>query len=176
MAPGSCTPGPDHAGSSAVAGRPDQRVPTTRGSLPAGGRWRAETLAMELAETWHPRPSSSPRMLVAPPWVLGCQPHDQGSHLLGNRWLAARLPWIGPAPAHRVAVPSKPHLGRDHEDRPSGLGSRRLRAASSARLEPRPWVAAQDGQLVTEDQDLHLPGVHRPPASTINSGTRRSAR
>ena len=44
-------------------------------------------------------------------------------------------------------------------------------------LEPGAWVlAAQDGQLVTEDQDLHLPGVHRPPASTINSGTRRSAR
>jgi hypothetical protein len=32
-------------------------------------------------------------------------------------------------------------------------------------LEPRPWVlAAQDCQLVAEDQDLHLFGVRRPPA------------
>jgi hypothetical protein len=32
-------------------------------------------------------------------------------------------------------------------------------------LELRPWVlTAKDGQLVTEDQDLHLFGVRRPPS------------
>ena len=48
-----------------------------------------------------------------------------------------------------------------------GLGSRRLSAASSAvfGLEPRPWVlAAQDRQLVTQDQDLNLFRLRRMPA------------
>src|ERR671911_2602639 len=48
-----------------------------------------------------------------------------------------------------------------------GLGGRQLSAASSAvlGLEPRPWVlTAQDGQLVAEDQDLHLFRIRRPPA------------
>jgi len=48
-----------------------------------------------------------------------------------------------------------------------GLGRRRLSAASSAvfGLEPRPWVlAAQNCQLVAEDQDLNLFRVRRAPA------------
>jgi hypothetical protein len=106
--------------------------------------------------------------LVAPVWVLGGQPHDHGLHLLGNRWPAAPLRWIGPAPADHAAVPSKQRLGCDHEDRPSGPGqewAERHQQRAVLGVEPRPWVlAAQNCQLVAEDQDLDLLGVRRPPA------------
>jgi hypothetical protein len=46
---------------------------------------------------------------------------------------AASPGWIGPMSAHHTAVPSRQRLGRDHQARPSGLGRRRLSAASSAR-------------------------------------------
>jgi hypothetical protein len=124
---------------------------------------------MELPETQKPRCSSSPRMRWSvPAWVLGGQPHDHGLHLLGNRWSAGPLRWIGPAPAHHAPVPSKQRLGCDHEDRPSRPGQetaegREQRAVLG--LEPRPWVlAAKDGQLVAEDQDLHLFRIRRAPA------------
>jgi putative transposase len=41
------------------------------------------------------------------------------------------------------------------------------------RQHPRPRLQPQDRALLAA---LNLPGVHRPPASSINSGTRRSAR
>jgi len=79
--------------------------------------------------------------------------------------------------AHHATVPSKQRLGRDHEDRPSGPGqeaAERRKERAVLGLEPRPWVlAAQNCQLVAEDQDLNLFGVQQ---STINSSTRRSAR
>jgi hypothetical protein len=66
------------------------------------------------------------------------------------------------------AVPSKQGLGRDREDRPSGPGqeaAERGQQGAVLGLEPRAWVlAAQDRQLVAEDQDLHLFRVRRPPA------------
>jgi hypothetical protein len=44
-------------------------------------------------------------------------------------------------------------------------------------LKPRPWVlAAQDCQLVAQDQDLNLLASADRQQSTINSRTRRSAR
>ena len=106
--------------------------------------------------------------LVAPPWVLGGQPHDQALQLIGNRRSAAGPGWIGPMSAHHATVPSKQRLGCDHEDRPSGPGQEAAEGGKQRTvpgLEPRPWVlAAQDCQLVAEDQDLHLFGVRRPPA------------
>jgi hypothetical protein len=100
----------------------------------------------------------------------------------GSRWPAAQsrsapagepmadpaLRWIGPAPAHHAPVPSKQRLERDHEDRPSGPGketAERRQQRTVLGLEPGAWVlAAQDGQLVAEDQDLDLFGARRPPA------------
>jgi hypothetical protein len=106
--------------------------------------------------------------LVAPPWVLGGQPHDHGLDLVGNRWSAAWPGWIGPMSAHHAAVPSKQRLGRDHEDRPSGPGqetTERRQQRTVVGLELRPWVlAAQNCQLVAEDQDLNLFRVRRAPA------------
>jgi hypothetical protein len=106
--------------------------------------------------------------LVAPPWVLGGQPHDQGLHLLGNRWPAAPLRWVAPASAHHAPVPSKQRLGRDHEDRPSRPGeeaAERRKERAVFGLEPGAWVVAvQYCQLVAEDQDLDLFGVRRLPA------------
>jgi hypothetical protein len=69
-------------------------------------------------------------------------------------------------PAHHAAVPSKQRLGRDHEDRPSAPG--RCEQRTVLGLEPRPWVlAAQDCQLVAQDQDLNLLGVRRLPAYAL---------
>jgi hypothetical protein len=71
-------------------------------------------------------------------------------------------------PAHHAVVPSKQGLGRDHEDRPLGPGEEAAEDCKQRAvlgLEPRAWVlAAQDCQLVTEDQNLDLFGVRRPPA------------
>jgi hypothetical protein len=67
-----------------------------------------------------------------------------------------------------VAVPSKQRLGRDHQDRPSRPGQQaaeRRQQRAVVGLEPWAWVlAAQDGQLVAEDQDLDLFGIGRRPA------------
>jgi hypothetical protein len=111
------------------------------------------TLAMEACRDLAAKAQQLPAdALVAPAWILGGQPHDQGLHLLGNRWPAAPRRRIGPAPAHHAPVPSQQRLGRDHEDRPSRHGQetaegRKQRAVFG--LEPRPWVlAAQDCQLV----------------------------
>jgi hypothetical protein len=103
---------------------------------------------MELAEDLAAKAQQLPTdALVALAWVLG-QPHDQSLHLLGNHGRPRALRWIGPAPAHHVTVPSKPHLGRDHEDRPSGPGQQAAEGRKQRTvcgLEPRPWVlAAQD--------------------------------
>jgi hypothetical protein len=106
--------------------------------------------------------------LVAPAWVLDGQPHDHGLYRVGNRWPAAWPGWIGPVPAHHAAVPSKQRLGRDHEDgpsRPRQQAAQRRQQRTVLGLEPRPWLlAAQDRQLVTQDQDLNLLGVRRLPA------------
>jgi hypothetical protein len=70
--------------------------------------------------------------------------------------------------ADHAVVPSQQRLGRDHEDRPSGPGqetAQRRQQRTVFGLELRPWVlAAQNCQLVAEDQDLHLFGVRRAPA------------
>ena len=137
-------------------------------AAPAGGRWRAEPWRW----SWR-RPGSqaaaAPRGSAgSPPRVLGGQPHDQRLHPLSNWWPAARHGWIGPASAHHAAVPSKQRLGRDHKDRPSRPGqqaAQRRQQRAVLGLEPRPWVlAAQDCQLVTQDQDLNLFRIRRLPA------------
>jgi hypothetical protein len=62
--------------------------------------------------------------------------------------------------AHHAAVPAKQRLGRDSEDGPSRPGqqaAQRRQQGAVLRLEPRPWVlAAQDRQLVAQDQGLNL--------------------
>jgi hypothetical protein len=74
--------------------------------------------------------------------------------------VGAPLRWRGPVPGHHAAVPSQQGLGRDHEDRPSGpeqQTTERRKQGAVLGLEPRAWVlAAQDCQLVAEDQDLDL--------------------
>jgi hypothetical protein len=101
---------------------------------------------------------------------------------VGSRWPAARsrsgpgrVPVVG-----RVAGLDRSNVGapcggaieaasrRDHEDRPSGPGqetTERRQQRAVFGLEPRPWVlAAQNCQLVAEDQDLNLFRVRRAPA------------
>jgi hypothetical protein len=71
-------------------------------------------------------------------------------------------------PADHAAVPLRQRIGRDHEDRPSAPGQQaaeRREQRAVVGLEPRPWVlAAQNCQLVAEDQDLYLLGLRRLPA------------
>jgi hypothetical protein len=137
-------------------------------AAPAGGRCRAEPWRWSWQRPGSQAAAAPGGCAGSPPRVLGGQPHDQGLHLIGNRWSAARHGWIGPVSAQHAAVPSKQRLGRDHKDRPSGPGqeaAERREQGAVFGLEPRPWVlAAQDCQLVAEDQDLNLFGVRRPPA------------
>jgi hypothetical protein len=52
-----------------------------------------------------------------------------------------------------VTVPSKPHLGRDHEDRPSGPGQQAAEGRKQRTVcgpEPRPWVLAARCATLTE--------------------------
>jgi hypothetical protein len=119
---------------------------------------------MVLAETRQRQAAAAPR---------GCA----GSPSVGSRWPAARSSSaadresavgrvVGPgrsSAAHHAPVPSQQRLECDHEDRPSGPGQEAAQGGKQRAvlgLEPRPWVlAAQDCQLVAEDQDLHLFGV-----------------
>jgi hypothetical protein len=134
----------------------------------AGGRWRAGPWRWSLRRPGSHAAAAPRGCAGSPPRVLAGQPHDQGLHLLGNRWPAVRQRRIGPASAHHAAVPSQQRLGRDHQDRPSAPGQQAAERCEQRAVlgpEPRPWVlAAQARQLVAEDQDLHLLGVRRPPA------------
>jgi hypothetical protein len=161
---------PDGVDSEAVAGHdPGGLLAQERRPGRAGpSRCRVEPVATERgADRGRGDPHAKPEQLtldplVAPGGVLPGQADDQRLH----RWVQGRSSClavrVGPRAGHQPPVPVQQRLRLDQEARPSDLGRTRLAAASRARSAGwsfGPWgLAAQDGELLAQDQDLQVLG------------------
>ena len=100
--------------------------------------------------------------LVAPARVLPGQADDQLLHLL-VQWRPAGLAIrVGPGAGYQPPVPAQQRLGLDQEARPAGAGQHAADCGEQRPVggfEPGPRdLAAQDGELVAQDQDLQILG------------------
>jgi hypothetical protein len=82
-------------------------------------------------------------------------------HVLVERWSAGLAVRISPRAGDQPPVPAQQRVGLDDEARPAGPGQdaadREQRPVGG--LEPWSWgLAAQDGELVAEHQDLKVFG------------------
>jgi hypothetical protein len=100
--------------------------------------------------------------LVAPAPVLLGEADDQLLHVLVQRrasWSATR---IGPRAGDQPPVPAQQRLWGDQQAGPAGPGQRaadRGKRGAVGGLQPRSWnLAAQDSELVAQDQDLQVLG------------------
>ena len=100
--------------------------------------------------------------LVAPGGVLPRQADNQLLHLLIQRWPAGLAVRVDPGAREEPSVPAQQRLRPDEEARPASSGQ-----GTADRREPGPvgglergsWdLTAQDGELVTEDEDLEVLG------------------
>jgi hypothetical protein len=96
--------------------------------------------------------------LVAPSRVLLGEADDQLLHLLIQRWPTGLAVRVGPRPGDQPPMPAQQRLGLHEEDRPAGSGqdaADRGEQRPIGGVESWPWgLAAQDGELVTQHQDL----------------------
>ena len=108
---------------------------------------------------------------VPPARVLGGQPHDQPADVGRERRAtgAAAMPERGPLAAHQLPVPAQQRLGPDREAPPLGAGQQ---AAEPGQDEAVAGVvagplglAAQDPDLLTQDEELDVAGRARPRAN-----------
>jgi len=111
---------------------------------------------------------------VAPAGVLPGQAQDDFTDL-GVDWRTAELlsPSVGPLPPHKLSVPAKERLRRDHERGPAVAGQEptgRREECSVGRAKVRtPDLPAQDAQLVTQDRDLDLLGGDGRTSATAST-------
>jgi hypothetical protein len=100
--------------------------------------------------------------LVAPDGVLLGQPDDQALDVLVQWWPAGLAVRGGPGVGDQPPMPAQQRLGLDEEARPAG--SRQDAADRSEQrpvggLQPGSWgLAAEDGELVAQHQDLEVLG------------------
>ena len=114
---------------------------------------------------------------VAPAGVLPGQPDDQLDRLLRQGRASRSSVRVGPVPPDERPVPAQDRLGRDEERRPAlpwhepGQGGDECPVGPA---EPGSCdLAAQDGQLVAEHQDLGVlgDGVHPVDAQELDDAT-----
>jgi hypothetical protein len=100
--------------------------------------------------------------LVAPGWVLSGQADDQLLGLLVQRWPARQAVRVGPGASDQPPVPAQQRLRLHEEARPAGPGqdaADRGEQRPVGGLQPESWeLAAHDGELVAEHQDLKVLG------------------
>ena len=100
--------------------------------------------------------------LVAPGGVLSGQADDQLLGLLVQRWPARPAVRVGPGAGDQPPVPAQQCLRLHEEARPAGPGqdaADRGEQRPVGGLQPESWdLAAQDGELVAEHQDLKVLG------------------
>jgi hypothetical protein len=101
--------------------------------------------------------------LVAPGGVLPGQVDDQLLHLLVQRWPARPAVQVGPGADDQAAVPAQQRLRLHKAARPARPGQHaadRGQQRPVGGLQPESWdLAAQDGELVAEHQDLKVFGA-----------------
>jgi hypothetical protein len=101
--------------------------------------------------------------LVAPGGVLSGQADDQLLGLLVQRWPARPAVRVGPGAGDQPPVPAQQRLRLHEEARPAGPGQHaadRGQQRPVGGLQPESWdLAAQDGELVAEHQDLKVGGA-----------------
>jgi hypothetical protein len=100
--------------------------------------------------------------LVAPARILLGQADDELVDAVVERWSPLSMTRVGPRACDEAAVPAQQRLGLHEEARPA---SPRQRAADRSQqrpiggLQPGSWnLAAEHGELVTQDKDLKILG------------------
>lgn len=100
--------------------------------------------------------------LEAPARVLGGQADDQLLHVLVERRTPASTMRVGPCSGDQAAVPAQQRHGLDQEAGPAGPCQRAADGGEQGAvggLQPWSWnLAAQDGELMAQDQDLQVLG------------------
>ena len=140
----------------------DELAPGDAGSLASGSE---SCLAQELADRRR-REAESERTelardaLVAPAAVLARESEDQLADLSADRRSPRARCWVGPALRHELAMPADERVGRDDgrtpalaREEPARGGQER--AVGGPKRGPRD-LAPQDGELMTENDDLEL--------------------
>ena len=117
---------------------------------------------------------------VTPVRVLPCEPQDQ----LAERALKPRSPGppvrIGPPARDQLPMPAKQRLRLEREDCPGGSGQRATQRRQQRSISPRQFRlrrrAAEDCQLMAQDEDLELLRAMRPPSSHTKANRFRTTR